>query len=138
MDTITNSNYKELLIDKGSLIKYHQNITFTYEDIDYLYYTMDDFLVCVNEPLNSAIFTALGLDKMKFCEKHYGYKPMYGDFPIFIDKDYDALTRLVIALFEEIESLTGSPKEEISAEKIKPETVKLNVSLIDSKVTIRI
>lgn len=139
MDTITISNYKQLLIKEKKLVKYCQQIVFDYNNVVCKYEVRSDFLCCQSDMLNCKIFDLLELDKNQFCTKHYGYRPTGGDFPVCKKDDYEALTRVIVALFQEIESRTKEPsKEEISVEEIKESPFKLNISLIDSKVTIRI
>lgn len=74
-----------------------------------------DYLVCRNY-LSCAlfgddkIFIALGLDAMGFSTQCYGYSPIYAEFPKCDMDDYESLTRLVIALFEECEKVNNAPK----------------------------
>lgn len=137
MDIICISNYKELLIEQKKLVKYEQIVVFEYNNVVYKYEVRRTFLWCDNYELNSKIFKDLFLDKCSFCTKHYGYKAEPGDFPVCRYDDYAALTRVVIALFQEIESRTKCTSKEVKKET-KVDNFKLNVSLLDLDVTIRI
>lgn len=137
MDTICISNYRELLIKQKKLVEYLQNIVFTYNGIIYNYEVRKSFLCCKNHTFNSEIFNALGLNKEDFCTRYYCYESNIGDFPMCKDEDFAALTRVVIALFQEIESRTKDTSKEVKKET-KVDNFKLNVSLLDLDVTIRI
>lgn len=56
---------------------------------------------------NGQIFEELGLDKLAFCDKAYGYRAKDGMCPECENNDYDALLRLIKALFHEIEKQSG-------------------------------
>lgn len=60
------------------------------------------FLNCCGD-YNGRIFTLLHVDKMEFCERYYGYRPMDGDCPECGHDDYPALLKLIKGIFEEIE-----------------------------------
>jgi hypothetical protein len=64
---------------------------------------------------NDEIFVVLGIaDKNKFCEDHYGYpnqaknKNFPGQFPASKEKDFPALTRVVMALMEWAEEVANA------------------------------
>lgn len=60
-------------------------------------------LFCTNDH-NDAIFRELGLNEDAFCERHYGYpSDGTGIWPYCEAKDFPALTRVVKALYDEIE-----------------------------------
>lgn len=66
---------------------------------------------------NDYIFSVLKIiDKIEFASKAYGYKPYSGVFPTCECDDYEALTRITISLFEEIEK-----KQEIYNKETKKE-----------------
>jgi hypothetical protein len=53
---------------------------------------------------NSEIFSILDIDRHAFCDYHYGYHNQGGDWPTCKPEDFAALTRVVKALYQEIES----------------------------------
>ena len=55
---------------------------------------------------NASVFEVLDLKKNTFCSKHYGYPETGGDWPECNIKDMGALTRVVLALYEEISKLS--------------------------------
>jgi hypothetical protein len=64
---------------------------------------------------NARIFTALGInDKNEFCTKAYGYKDFGGGFPEYKDGDYEALNRVINALFDACEAKDGEVTAKIS------------------------
>lgn len=65
-----------------------------------LHQVMDSYLKNLDVCNNSEVFETLNLDKFTFCEEHYGYPPLNTDFPKSKKEDYEALTRLVIALMK--------------------------------------
>ncbi len=71
------------------------------------YITVQNAILHFVDDENDKIFTILGIkDKYKFCQIHYGYEPignhnrLVGQFPIAINKDYHALTRVAIGLLK--------------------------------------
>lgn len=54
---------------------------------------------------NASIFEVLGLKKNTFCSEHYRYPDTGGGWPECNNKDMDALTRVILALYEEISKL---------------------------------
>ena len=52
---------------------------------------------------NGRIFTLLSLNKNTFCSNAYGYNDMGGSWPTYKCQDYKAATRVVDALYVEIE-----------------------------------
>lgn len=61
---------------------------------------------------NDYIFDYLAIDKEEWASKHYGYDLRAGVWPSFEEEDYEAATRLVLALFKEFER-----QEELKAKK---------------------
>lgn len=50
---------------------------------------------------NDVIFTKLGIhNRYVFCKEQYGYKASCGQFPEARDGDFEALTRVTIALLQ--------------------------------------
>lgn len=121
MSTITNGNYKEILIEQKRELQLNDQVIFTIPKGTLIYIVYDGYLDCRGGRENAAIFNDLGLDKISFSSKHYGYNLDCGDWPCSEDHDYKALTRLVIALYEEIERQYPSKKStsEGSLEKSK-------------------
>lgn len=68
------------------------------------YYVQYDHLSNVYKPNNAEIFSILSINKNDFCNSHYGYYNYGGDWPSSKSSDFAALTRVVIALYQEIES----------------------------------
>ena len=124
---ITNGNYKQILIEQKRKLQFDDKVIFNIPKCNIFYTVRDDFLDCTGRE-NSAIFNELGLDKSSFSSKHYGYDLKCGDWPCSHTNDYEALTRLVIALYEEIERQDPSkkpvsePSKEISEKSSSKET----------------
>ncbi len=53
---------------------------------------------------DSLIFEYLRISRYEICKKHYGYEPGEDDWPKMKEGDFKALTRVVKALFEIMES----------------------------------
>lgn len=76
-----------------------------------------DYLVCRNHlscalSSDDKIFITLNLDAIRFANQCYGYVPMCAEFPKCSMDDYRALTRVVIALFEECEKVNHATELE--------------------------
>ena len=96
---ITNSNYK-ILHEKP--LQYDDIVYFTYNNDTYRYAVRVSYL-SNTKGRNDVIFVVLQLNKRHVATKAYGYESGDGFWPECKNSDYDALTRLVIFLFEEIE-----------------------------------
>jgi hypothetical protein len=96
---ITSSNYK-ILHEKP--LQYGDIVIFKYNNISYIHEVKEDYLSNIRED-NDKIFVVLKLDKIHVTTKAYGYEIGDGCWPECKMHDYEALTRLVIFLFEEIE-----------------------------------
>lgn len=96
---ITNSNYK-ILHEK--LLQYGDIVYFTYNNSTYKYKVIGDYL-SNTRMVNDVIFVDLQLNKEQVATKAYGYTCGSGQWPECRLSDYEALTKLVIFLFEEIE-----------------------------------
>jgi len=70
------------------------------------YIVCDSYLSILGGGFNSVVFERLKLDKAEFARKAYGYFRKGGDWPIFRDGDFEAATRLVIALFNNYTTIT--------------------------------
>lgn len=66
---------------------------------------------------NDKIFKLLGLDKYKFCRECYGYDEKDGQCPECHSEDYQALTRLALAIFAKIEGRSSVCSKTTMAEK---------------------
>lgn len=94
--------------------RYHDIITGTLKQGDEVvfnvfgetltYVVLPHYLLNASSGGNDRIFELLKLDKEVFCDKHYGYKPGGGDWPISTKDDFEALTRVVNALYDVINS----------------------------------
>lgn len=79
---------------------------------------------------NNAIFSDLGLgDGIDFCSEAYGYKALSGGFPECNTDDYQALTKVALALFKKIEGITDNTK--IKVKKVKEIPQELHIILKD-------
>lgn len=119
---ITNYNYK--ILYKNSL-KIKDIIRFTYNQKIHTYEVKENYLHNY-KGRNDSIFIELELDKYLEATKAYGYPCGDGLWPEYNNQDYQALTRIVIFLFEEIEK-RENPKaftKSISNNSIK---IKINI-----------
>jgi soluble cytochrome b562 len=92
---------KEELV--GNVLKQDDYVVFNVHDITLKYGVRSDYLTCVDSD-NARIFDALGVNKEQLARTAYGYDTgRYGVWPYAHCKDFAALTRLCIALYEEIE-----------------------------------
>lgn len=91
----TYRNLKEL---GDAILQYDDKVILA--DLEYIVYP--EYLSCPHSA-NEAIFTRLNLNKHTFCDKHYGYRSEEGGWPECNPGDYEALTRVVKALFKIIE-----------------------------------
>ncbi|MFA6354873.1 MAG: hypothetical protein WCW65_00395 [Candidatus Paceibacterota bacterium] len=75
---------------------------------DIRYQVLKNCLICyLNDKDNDKIFWTLGIGSYKYevCTEHYGYEAggshlIPGQFPTCKENDYEALTRIAIALFK--------------------------------------
>lgn len=87
------------------------NNTLSYDDIVYFYFdgrqlkysVQSNHLSNCIKSNNAEIFSILDINKSDFCNCYYGYCNHGGDWPTCNREDYRALTRVVIALYQEIE-----------------------------------
>jgi hypothetical protein len=83
-------------------VKFDDRIVFKVRDQSFEYRVFATHLSNVEES-NHAIFDALGMgndEKMRFCDKAYGYEAESGSFPECQAQDYEALTNVVKALYD--------------------------------------
>jgi hypothetical protein len=143
------TNYKIILGDKGYILNYGDYITFDIHNIKYEYIVRKTHLTGISIG-SDIIFDKLYIDKYDFCERYYKYKPNPGVFPECIYNDYEALTRLSVALFNMCaikcnlssidESKHKPPKKEFIVEDdISEHPInKNNLNLISNGKTIKI
>lgn len=114
---ITKDNYKILHENPLNL---YDTVYFIYNNIKYVYKVYENYL-SNTKGYNDAIFADLKLSKKQVAAEAYGYSCGDGQWPEYRMYDYEALTRLVIFLFEEIEK-RENPKaftKSISSNPIK-------------------
>lgn len=85
----------------------------TLQDDDFVFFNVDGIklkyivrnthLAFCGYEMNDKIFKILKLDKKVFCDTHYGYYNYGGDWPTCKIADFSALTRVVKALYQEID-----------------------------------
>lgn len=100
--TITIENYKTL-----GAPTYDDHVIFLVNEKRLEYVVCSSHLSSVTPGVpNDGIFDELHLDKVAFCESAYGY-PQYGGgiFPQCRNNDYNALKRVIDALFHKIEEV---------------------------------
>ena len=90
------------------ILKRGDIVTFKVKDMVLEYEVSRSFLNMSAGAINRKIFEVLGLNATEFCKKYYGYKPYDGDWPESKPDDFEALTRVVKALFKII-----NPKKSI-------------------------
>jgi hypothetical protein len=83
------------------ILKIDDIVIFTVKGKTYEYQVKFCFCDLSRTP-NNIIFTKLNLNAKDFCTKHYGYQPYDGFWPECIGYDFEALTRVVNALYDEI------------------------------------
>lgn len=85
------------ILNIGDIVYFYVN------DKQLKYSVQSNHLSNVHRGNNDEIFLLLKLDKYVFCYTNYGYAHKGGDWPTCKQEDYRALTRVVIALYQEIE-----------------------------------
>jgi len=107
--TIHIGNYKSILIEQKIVLSIGDTVVFTINDETLKYRVARQYLNDLNNANNDAIFRKLSLDAKSFCTKYYGYPAQGGSpcWPESHNNDYTALTKVVIALFKEIEKRTA-------------------------------
>lgn len=89
--------------DLNKPLEKNDRVVFYYKGIILEYTVADSFLALERYGRNEKIFKLLNLSTYDFAKQHYGYTPGAGDWPTCKSEDYIALTRIVEALFDEIE-----------------------------------
>lgn len=94
-------SYSEL---EGKTLNYGDKLVFQHNKVILLYHVKDGFLIQPINGENDKIFHLLNLEKridiIKFANSAYGYKARSGLFPQCLTNDYEALTRITLALFK--------------------------------------
>lgn len=126
-------SYKELF---SNTLKEGDQLIFNKIGLNYIVYNR--FLGCLDDD-NDAIFETLHLNKNSFCNAAYGYKNRHADynnFPESIKEDFEALTRVALALFKEYEKQHCPECFELNktVEKINKTISKSNSDVKSSKV----
>ena len=95
--------------------KYDDEVLFVVRGRTYPYRVYSNFLKASTGESNARIFKALDIyDKNEFCTKAYGYTHYSGGFPQSQDGDYEALNRVINALFDACEAKDGIVTAKIS------------------------
>jgi hypothetical protein len=95
--------------------KYDDKILFIVRGETYPYTVCSNHLKDSTGESNSRIFKALGInDKNEFCTKAYGYANYSGGFPECKEGDYEALNRVINALFDVCDAKDGKVTAKIS------------------------
>ena len=114
-----------------------RNNTLNYGDIVYfcinsrqLKYSVLSEHLSNHNSLNSEIFSILKLNAKEFCDYYYGYHNNGGDWPTCKPGDLAALTRVVKALYQEIESKKEKENTEDFYSKCLTQELKTSLSAI--------
>jgi len=103
----TYKSFKEL---NGKTLKFGDKVIFTVKKEEITYTVQSKYLDCLGDigclSDNFKIFDLLRLKKKEFCSNYYGYLDKRGGFPECKFGDYEALTRVTLALFCVIEDGT--------------------------------
>ena len=95
------------ICNRPKLLKYVDKVVFKVNNIQYKYTVEDNFLSLCESEDNDKIFKVLNIKECGFCDKHYGYASRYDTiWPECKHNDYEALTRVVNALFDEINKIS--------------------------------
>jgi hypothetical protein len=89
--------------NRPELLKHGDTVIFKVKGKTYEYQVKFCFCDLSRTP-NNIIFTKLNLNAKDFCKKHYGYDPTADSdcWPECKPNDFEALTRVVNALYDEI------------------------------------
>lgn len=119
---ITNDNYR--ILHKKSL-KIGDIVYFKYNHKVYKYEVKEKYLYNT-KGYNDEILIELKLNKYSAASKAYGYPGGDGAWPEYNNQDYQALTRFVIFLFEEIEK-RENPKTSVESISNNPMKIKITI-----------
>ena len=84
---------------KGNTLREGDIVSFNVKDRELNYVVKNKYLDFSDPWRNEAVFDELGLSKFDLAEKEYGYKPGRGGWPDFKTGDFEAATRLVLAIY---------------------------------------
>ena len=116
--------YRSRIELEGASLKHGDHIIFDVLNARAFDYRVNsDGYLGINDSFNDVIFVALGIsDAQGFCDKAYGYElnsKERGQFPYCRKKDYKALKRVALALFDEDVEHNVAMKLEKEKEKIR-------------------
>lgn len=124
MRHLTIENYKQF-----SEVEEGDKIVFEFNGNAYIYTVKSGYLGIETGSANSKILDALGIeDHCKFCSEAYGYSAEdVGElgFPECEYEDYDALLRVICAIFERIKTLNKGSNVRIKMTTIGQFHIKL-------------
>lgn len=124
MRHLTIENYK-----KFSEVEEGDKVTFEFNGNTYIYTVEAGYLGIETGGANSKILDVLGIeDHCKFCSEVYGYPAEdVGElgFPECEYEDYQALFKVIYAIFERIKTLSKSPNVKIKTTSIGQFHIKL-------------
>lgn len=120
------ATYESSVELEGNILNYDDNIIFRVKNKTFCYEACRGFLNTMTTGRNDLIFKELKIEKCKFAEEFYGYPPDIGIFPTCHENDFEALTRITIALFKECEKVN---KGVISKKETPNPTCKERVEL---------
>lgn len=107
------ATYKSKEALTGNVLEEGDTVIFTIGEEVFDYRVQSSFLLIYGDT-NAVIFERLGLNATAFCEQSYGSAPTTnGAWPTSENNDFEALTRLCLDLFKEIEK-QSKPKQESS------------------------
>lgn len=95
--------YQSLRELGNNTLNYDDVVYFYVDDKQLKYYIQPNYLSNALKCDNAEIFSILGINKSDFCNTFYGYHNHGGDWPTCKLEDFAALTRVVQALYREIE-----------------------------------
>lgn len=101
-------------IDHCICLQNEDKVTFEYKCKPMTYKVGSKFLRSGNGD-NATVFKLVPFNRIDLAKEMYGYTPGNGDWPEYETHDYEAVTRLVKRIFEEIDKKEGivKPKPEI-------------------------
>ena len=124
MRHLTIENYRQF-----SEVEEGDKVTFEFNGSTYNYTVESGYLGIETGGANSKILDVLGIeDHCKFCSEAYGYSAEdVGElgFPECEYEDYQALLRVICAIFERIKTLSKSPNMRIKTTSIGQFHIKL-------------
>jgi hypothetical protein len=86
--------------NRPELLKHGDTVIFKVKGVEYKHEVKNSYLRYRFD--NRFIFQLLNINECDFCKKHYGYDPTADCWPECKPNDFEALTRVVNALYDEI------------------------------------